>query len=142
MAKTKPGSPPIIVVSYWISTICRGREVSRPYQYIGVLGNLISFTIRLQCIIHTQDFSTEVKIWGKNGRGCVGGLTQPLMDFFNGGGNVLVEVEHVVEEVVHGLEATEVVCHLFHPVVAVEIRFVEVGYHDVFLHLQVFCHGI
>ena len=102
----------------------------------------ISFTIRLQCIIHTQDFSTEVKIWGKNGRGCVGGLTQPLMVFFNGGGNVLVEVEHVVEEVVHGLEATEVVCHLCHPVVAVEIRFVEVGYHDVFLHLQVFRHGI
>ena len=102
---------------------------------------LISFTIRLQCIIYTQDFSTKVKIWG-NGRGCVGGLTQPLMDFFNGGGNVLVEVEHVVEEVVHGLEATEVVCHLCHPVVAVEIRFVEVGYHDVFLHLQVFCHGI
>ena len=24
--------PPIIVVSYWISTICRGREVSRPYH--------------------------------------------------------------------------------------------------------------
>ena len=62
--------------------------------------------------------------------------------FFNGGGNVLVEVEHIVEEVVHGLEATEVVCHLCHPVVAVEIRFVEVGYHDVFLHLQVFRHGI
>ena len=24
--------PPIIVVSYWISIICRGREVSRPYH--------------------------------------------------------------------------------------------------------------
>ena len=85
---------------------------------------------------------TEIGTFREKGRGCVGGLTQPLMDFFNGGGNVLVEVEHVVEEVVHGLEATEVVCHLCHPVVAVEIRFVEVGYHDVFLHLQVFSHGI
>ena len=53
--------PPIIVAPYWISTIWRGREVSRPYHTKSFLRNLmlffrflflIPFTIRQQCTIY------------------------------------------------------------------------------------------
>ena len=63
--KPNPVGPPIIVVLYWISTIWRGREVSRPYHAKSFLGDTTSFQeLILLSVVFLRERASGFYPWG------------------------------------------------------------------------------